>query len=135
MMFKRYKNELIVAFSVCCCFWLLLHTKVRLFLPLLQSIFHGKTGSLVNLKSCLFLKKDGWTKKRLRRVDKLEKLVPASKVLWKKKGKKLTVSYKGLTPKELNKVITSILNLAVQIQVLEIINSNGSYIVEFKCKW
>jgi len=35
----------------------------------------------------------------------------------------------------LNKVVTTILNLAIQIQGLEVKENHSSYDVEFKCKW
>jgi hypothetical protein len=77
-----------------------------------------------------------WANKNIsKKVDKLKRIIPPSKVKWSKKGKKLTASYKDIDPKELNKLITSILNLAVQIQELIISRNNTSYAVEFKCKW
>jgi hypothetical protein len=77
-----------------------------------------------------------WANKNIsKKVDKLEKTAPPSKVKWSKKGKKLTAVYKELDPKELNKLITTILSMAVQIQELKINRNNSSYDVEFKCKW
>ena len=133
MMFKRYQNELIVVFSVLLLI-LALAYKSTAFSSSAENISMGKQ-EVSEFKELLVFKKRWLDKKTSKRVDKLEKLVPASKVIWKKKGKKLTARYKDLTPKELNKLITSILNMAVQIQVLEISNNNGSYTVEFKCKW
>jgi len=133
MMFKRYQNELIVAFSILLLI-LALAYKSTAFSSSAENISMGKQ-EVSEFKKLLVFKKRWLDKKTSKRVDKLEKLVPASKVIWKKKGKKLTARYKDLTPKELNKLITSILNMAVQIQVLEISNNNGSYTVEFKCKW
>jgi len=133
MMFKRYQNELIVAFSIVLLI-LALAYKSTAFSSSAESISMGKQ-EVSEFKELLVFKKRWLDKKTSGRVDKLEKLVPASKVIWKKKGKKLTAKYKDLTPKELNKLITSILNMAVQIQVLEISNNSGSYTVEFKCKW
>jgi len=133
MIFKRYQNELIVAFSIVLLI-LALAYKGTAFSSSTESISMGKQ-EISEFKELLVFKKRWLDKKTSGRVDKLEKLVPASKVIWKKKGKKLTAKYKDLTPKELNKLITSILNMAVQIQALEISNNNGSYTVEFKCKW
>jgi hypothetical protein len=77
-----------------------------------------------------------WANKNIsKKVDKLEKIIPLSKVKWSKKGKKLTAGYSDLTPKELNKLITTILSMAVQIQELKIVRNSSSYNVEFKCKW
>jgi len=132
-MLKRYQNELIVAFSVLLLLVAFAY-KSAAFSSSTESLSMGKQ-ELSEFKELLVFKKRWLDKKTSKKVDKLEKLVPASKVIWKKKGKKLTASYKDLDPKELNKLITSILNMTVQIQVLEIRNNDGSYTVEFKCKW
>ncbi len=132
-MLKRYQNELIVAFSVLLLLVAFAY-KSAAFSSSTESLSMGKQ-ELSEFKELLVFKKRWLDKKTSKKVDKLEKLVPASKVIWKKKGKKLTASYKDLDPKELNKLITSILNMTVQIQVLEIRNNDGSYSVEFKCKW
>ena len=133
MMFKRYQNELIVAFSILLLIISLVYKSTALSSSS-ESLSMGKQ-ELSEFKELLVFKKRWLDKKTPKKVDKLEKLVPASKVIWKKKGKKLTASYKDLTAKELNKLVTSILNIAVQIQVLEISNNDGSYTMEFKCKW
>ena len=132
-MLKRYQNELIVAFSVLLLLVAFAY-KSAAFSSSTESLSMGKQ-ELSEFKELLVFKKRWLDKKTSKKVDKLEKLVPVSKVIWKKKGKKLTASYKDLDPKELNKLITSILNMTVQIQVLEIRNNDGSYSVEFKCKW
>ena len=80
--------------------------------------------------------KKQWADKNIvKKLDKLKQAVPQSKVHWKKKGKTLTADFKELNAKELNKVVTTILNLAVQIQVLKVKEVNGNHDVEFKCKW
>jgi hypothetical protein len=77
-----------------------------------------------------------WGDKGLaKKIDKLQNIIPSSKTTWSKKGKKLTAKYKDLTPKELNKLVTKILSLAVQIIELDISKSGENYNVEFKCKW
>ena len=77
-----------------------------------------------------------WGDKSLsNKIDKLQSLVPASKVSWNKKGKKLTARYKGLSAKELNRLMTKMMSLAVQITELDIAKSGENYNVECKCKW
>jgi hypothetical protein len=77
-----------------------------------------------------------WGDKGLsKKIDKLQTVVPTSKVTWSKKGKKLTVRYVGLTPKELNKIMTKLMSLAVQIIELDIAKSGENYNMECKCKW
>ena len=133
MIWKRYRNELIVALSL-----LLLLSALGYKRMAVSSSIENKTDTKYAVREFqeLISLKKRWADKALsKKVDKLQKLVPDSKVKWQKKGKKLSVSYKDLTSKELNKVITTILNIAVQIELLEIKNNNSSYDVEFKCKW
>lgn len=77
-----------------------------------------------------------WGDKGLtKKIDKLKSIVPQSKVTWSKKGKKLTAKYKDLSPKELNRLMTKMMSLAVQITKLDITKSGENYHVECKCKW
>jgi hypothetical protein len=137
MILKRYQNEFIVAVSLLLLLIALVYKSVEV-TSSAESISMG-TEEVREFKELLALKKRWLNKKTSKTVDKLQKVAPASKLTWKKKGKKLTVIYKELSPKELDKVITTILNLSVQIQTLEIINtqpsSPSSYNVELKCKW
>jgi len=133
MIWKRYRNELIVALSL-----LLLLSAIGYKRMAVSSSVENKSNTkyaVREFQELISLKKRWADKKISKKVDKLQKLLPDTKVKWKKKGKKLSASYKGLTSKELNKVITGILNIAVQIELLEIRNNNSSYDVEFKCKW
>ena len=133
MIWKRYQNEFIVLLSV---------------LLLVSSLLYKNTQSANSVENQTVTKyavrefkqiiahKKQWADKNIvKKLDKLKQAVPQSKVHWKKKGKTLTANFKELNAKELNKVVTIILNLAVQIQVLEVKEVNGNHDVEFKCKW
>ena len=133
MNWKLYRNELIVAASLL----LMLGTLIYK-----NSQISSRSQEMSNLKHTvtefreLVSLQKTWTNKKVsKKVDKLEKIVSQSKVKWSKKGKKLTAVYKGLDPKELNKLITTILSMAVQIEELKIARNSSSYDVEFKCKW
>jgi hypothetical protein len=91
--------------------------------------------ALSELKEIIALKKVWGDKKTSKRVEKLKELVPKSKVVWTKKGKKVTAVYEELSSKELNKLISKILSLAVVITQLDIKKTGSSYRVELKCKW
>jgi len=133
MIWKRYQNELMVGLA----FLLLLiaigyksnQTSARL------EMANSIQASVAEFQEMVALKKRWADKRTSKKVDKLQTLVPASKVKWQKKGKKLSVTYKELNAQELNKVVTTILNLAIQLDKLEIINQNGNYDLELKCKW
>jgi len=133
MIWKRYQNELIVGLTL-----LLLLTAVaykNIQTSSRVKIANSIQASVSEFQEIVTLKKRWSDKRTSKKVDKLQTLAPASKVHWQKKGKKLSVNYKGLNAKELNKVVTTILNLAVQIDKLEIVNQNGNYDLELKCKW
>jgi hypothetical protein len=133
MIWKRYQNELMVAVALLLLIVALIYKNVQVSSST-ESLALSKQ-EVREFKELVILKKRWLDKKTSKKLDKLQKLVPSSKVKWQKKGKKLTASFRGLSSQELNKVITMILNLAVQIELLEIKNDQGSYNVEFKCKW
>jgi hypothetical protein len=88
-----------------------------------------------DFKEIVALKKVWADKKTSKKVEKLKVLISAEKVKWSNKSKKVTASYKGLTAAELNKLVTKILEMAVEIQKLEVQKTASFYDVEFKCKW
>jgi len=133
MIWKRYQNELIVLLSLLVLFVAMGYKQTQV--TARSEMSSNMKHSAAEFKELLLLKKRWVDKKTGKKIDKLQSLAEASKVKWKKSGKKLTVNYKGLTPKELNKVITTLLNLAVQIEHISIKNQNGNYNVELKCKW
>ena len=133
MNWKLYKNELIVVASLLLMLYALLYKNNQISSHAQEMLSTKHT--VREFRELIALKKTWADKKVSKKVNKLEKIVPSSKVKWSKKGKKLTASYKDLDPKELNKLIINILSMAVQIQELKINRNDSSYDVEFKCKW
>jgi len=77
-----------------------------------------------------------WGDKRLaKRVELLRSLIAPSKVKWQKKGKKLTATFVGLQPSEVNKVMSKFLNIPVQIETVHLQKNGETYNMEIKCKW
>jgi len=130
---KRYQNELIVALTLLLLIMSLVYKNVQLSSSTENFILSRKEVS--EFKELVVLKKRWLDKRTSKKLEKLKGLVPPSKLTWQKKGKKLSASFHALNSHELNKVVTKILNIAVQIQLLEIKNNHGSYTVELKCKW
>ena len=133
MIWKRYQNELIVLFAFVFMFAAYAYKNTQI-----SSLAEQRAGanySMVEIKEVIALRKIWSDKKMTQKIVKLKMLIPASKVTWRSKNKKLTASYRGLTAKEINKLVTKILNLAVEIQKLQVKNTASSYDVEFKCKW
>ena len=133
MIWKRYQNELIalIAFVLMFSGYVYKNTQVSSQLKTMNAASY----SVGEVKEVIALKKIWSDKKTTKKVDKLQTLIPADKVKWGNKNKKVTATYKGLTASELNKLVTKILNLPIEIQKLKIEKLATSYDVEFKCKW
>jgi len=133
MIWKRYQNELIVAlaFVLMLGTYLYKHNQVTTQAKQAQEVKQ----SVEELKEVISLQKIWADKKTSNKVTALEKLIPASKVKWSNKSKKVTASYSALSSNELNKLITKILNLPVVVTLLDIQKNGSNYNVEFKCKW
>jgi len=133
MIWKRYQNELIVIVSLLLLAASLLYKNARY-----ASSIENQTSTKYAVREFkeIIAHKKRWADRNIvKKLDKLQRVVPASKVSWKKKGKKLSASFRGLSSKELNRVVTTILNLAIQIEFLEIKDVQSAYDMEFKCKW
>ena len=133
MSLKRYQNELVALLAFLLMFGAFLYKNGQISS---QSKDTASTKQAVSdFREIVALKKIWADKKTSKKVEKLKELIPASKVKWSKKSKKVTAVYKGLSSKELNKLITKILNLTVVITQLDIKKADTTYQVEFKCKW
>ena len=133
MSLKRYQNELIVLLSILIMVGMFLYKENQINLYRVES--EQTQQELSQLEELISLKKVWGDKKISKKLEKIQTLLPPSKVKWSKKGKKVTASFSELTPNELNKVITKILNIAVVIQKLEIYKRDKTYDMGFKCKW
>ena len=133
MNWKQYQNELIAlgACIVMIVAYMYKHNQVASQAEQVQQTQY----SIEELKEVIALKKIWADKKSSKKIDKFATLLPASKVKWSKKSKKVTATYTALSSNELNKLTTKILNLPVVIRLLEIEKTGSTYNVEFKCKW
>ena len=133
MIWRRYQNELIVLGA------LLLMLSMYLYKQNAMSSQSGEvdrvTQSIEAINEVVALKKMWADKKINKKIEKIKVLIPASKMKWIKKNKKITARYTEIKPSELNKLITKILNTPVVIDKLDIERTNSSYKVEFKCRW
>jgi hypothetical protein len=133
MTWKRYQNELIALIAFI--FMLVAYGyKTAQVSSQAQSIAEAKH-SVAEIQEVVSLKKIWADTKNGKKVEKLQTLVPSSKIKWSNKNKKVTANYKNLTARELNTLVTKILNVPVEIEKLKIQKVASSYNVEFKCKW
>jgi len=133
MSLKRYQNELLVLLAFFLMFAALLYKNGQLASQAETAAIEKQ--EVNDFKEIVILKKIWADKKTSKKVEKLKKLIPASKTKWSNKSKKVTAVYEGLSSAELNKLISKILSLAIEIRQLDIKKTGSSYHVEFKCKW
>ena len=133
MNLKHYRNELIVLLSFILMLAAFFYKNAQV-ASQAEQLFSMKQ-EVRNFKEIIAYKRLWGDKGLSKKIDRLKTVVPASKVTWSKKGKKLTARYSGLTPKELNKMMTKLMSLPVQIAGLDIARVGENYNVECKCKW
>jgi len=133
MIWKRYQNELMVLIAFVLMLSGYLYKNAQISSQ--SEVMAQASRSVGEVKEVIALQKIWSDKKITKKVDKLQESIPANKVKWSSKNKKVTATYKGLTTSELNSLVTKILNLPVEIQKLDIQKQATSYDVEFKCKW
>ncbi|HIP44139.1 MAG TPA: hypothetical protein EYG93_02230 [Sulfurospirillum arcachonense] len=130
---KSYKNELILAFTLLLLIIALVYKQGKV--SSINSSENGTSSSLQELKEIIALKKVWGEEKITKKVEKLQNIISPSKMKWSLKGKKLTATFKNLSAQEFNKIMMKIMNLAVELQKLDVSNTGTSYQVELKCKW
>lgn len=133
MTWKRYQNELIALVAFVFMLGAYGYKTVQVSSQA-QSLASAKH-SVAEIQEVISLMKIWDDTRTGKKVEKLQTIVPSSKVTWSDQNKKVTASYKNLTAAELNTLVTKILNLPVEIQKLKIQKVASSYDVEFKCKW
>ena len=133
MNFKAYQNEIIALAALFVMLMAFIYKQSHI--PVQESSEASGLSTLYELKEVIALKKVWADKKTSKKVMKLKALVSPSKVKWEKKSNKITAKFSNLSSNELNKITTSLLNLAISIQKLNIKKSGSSYSMEFKCKW
>jgi hypothetical protein len=133
MTWKRYQNELIALIAFV--FMLIAYGYKTTQVSSQAQGIAGAKHSVEEIQEVISLQKIWADTKTSKKVEKLQTLVPASKITWSNKNKKVTASYKNLTARELNTLVTKILNVPVEIEKLKIQKVASSYDVEFKCKW
>jgi len=133
MNWKQYQNELIAlgALLIMLFAYIYKHNQVSAHFLEAKTTEH----TIEELKEVIALKKI-WADKRIgKKIEILHTLVPATKVKWSKKSKKLTAIYTDLGANELNKLTTKVLNLPVSISTFDVLKTGSKYKVELKCKW
>jgi len=133
MTWKRYQNELIALIAFV--FMLIAYGYKTTQVSSQAQGIAGAKHSVEEIQEVISLQKIWADTKTSKKVEKLRTLVPSSKITWSNKNKKVTASYKNLTARELNTLVTKILNVPVEIEKLKIQKVASSYDVEFKCKW
>ncbi|MCB4747467.1 MAG: hypothetical protein LGB54_02565 [Sulfurovum sp.] len=132
-MWKRYQNELIVSvafvFALSMFIYKLSHHAIK------AEASQKVAKEFISLQETVSLKKI-WVDKRIdNRLKRIQGMLPRNKVLWSQKGKRLIATFNTLTGKEVNRVMTKLLNIAVQLESLNITKNGEYYKMEIRCKW
>jgi len=130
---RKYQNEFIVLVALALMIAAFVYKQMQVNAKVVDAAKMEQ--SLMETKQTVSLLKVWKDKKVRKKIVKLKEIVAPSKVKWRKKTSKLTASYKALSVSELNRLISKLLSMAVQIQKLEIDKVGSSYNVELKCKW
>ncbi len=133
MSWQRYRNELIVAMALLFALTALFYKHARR--SEMAQINQQMATEFALLQETVSLKKIWGDKQIGKKVDALKSLVPSSKLVWEKRGRKLHVTLHDLSASEVNKVVTRLLNIPVQVQKLKAEKTGSSYSMEIACKW
>jgi len=133
MKLKRYQNELMLVAAVLFLIAALMYKQAQR--GRMSEVNQEMAKEIAVFQETINLKKV-WDDKRIpQKLEAIQKLVPASKIKWQKKGKKLTVRFTDMLPSEINKVVTKMLNIAIQLESIKVEKSGKHYTMEIKCKW
>ncbi len=133
MIWQRYRNELIVAAALLFALSAFFYKHAKRVEMAQSNQQMAKEFAL--LKETVSLKKIWGNKQIGKKVDALKNLVNPSKMVWQKKGRKLHMTLHDLTASEVNRVVTRILNIPVQVQKLKSEKTGNTYSMEIVCKW
>jgi len=133
MMNIRYKNELILVASII--FVLSSYIFKYKSFESSQELLHQKQKEFVQLQEVVALQKIWSPQKISKKLESLKHIVPSKQIRWDKRGKKLTVKFKDIDSLQLNRILNKILNIAIQIEQIDISKQNDKYTMELKCKW
>ena len=132
-MMLRYRNEIIVAVALLFALGALAYKYThRTSVEKENRILHKE---IVQLNEAVSLKKRWADKQTEKKLEELRKYFPHVQTTWKKSGKKLVAVFTALKPEEANRLVTKLLNIAVQIEHLKIEKQDKTYRVEMTCKW
>jgi hypothetical protein len=134
ILLQRFKNELIVLFAT---IFLILSFYYKLSID--NSIKKERDDIKTSIQEIdrVIALKDVWKSKKIsKNMTKLRTIVSKDKIeLFKKRGQKLRVKYKGLNIKELNSIVKEIMNKPFQIVKLKIDKrAKESYSMELICR-
>ncbi|MEA3417776.1 MAG: hypothetical protein U9Q90_00075 [Campylobacterota bacterium] len=134
MIWKRYQHELIVLAALL--LMIIAYFYKSSSANRLGSVKMEVSQSVMEVGEIIALKKQWGASDLTKRVEKVKKGIAPEKIKkFTVKSKKLTASFKGLSDKEMNLIMTKLENIAVQISKINVKRQNGGYTMEFTCKW
>lgn len=133
MNYKQYQNEIIVAVAV------VVFTLALLFKQHALSVSeeNAQRFSAQNseVQQAVALKKLWGAKDIKKKLIGLKSSLPANKVTWRQSGTKVDAVFSTLAPAEVNRLISKLMSLAVQIESLSVKKQDDNYEVKLQCRW
>jgi len=133
MMLSRYRNELIVAAALVFAIGGLVYKYVRYTSVVEANRMIVKELSTVH--EAAELKKVWGDRQIVKKLERIRTTVPAGKMLWRLKGRRLQATFRDLQDAKFNTVVSTFLSSAVQIESLKVDKGAQGYGLEIKCKW
>jgi len=133
MIWKRYQNELMVAGALVLALLAWGYKSMQHTSVVAESRHMAR--DVVALEEIAGLQKIWGDKHLFKKLESAKKIIPPSKMTWKKEGNKVSASLRGLLPSEVNRITTKLLNVPVQIRQLKVEKQGSVYKMEFSCKW
>jgi len=134
MIWRRYRNELIITLSMLLMIVSLLyrHNTIKR----LDRVNGEVKASLAQIGEIIALKKQWGDEKLTEKISRIKHSIDAEKIKqFTVRSKKLTAVLKDLSDTEVNALIVKFENIAVQITKLEVKRKGEVYNMEIRCKW
>jgi hypothetical protein len=131
---REYQNEVIV--SIAMVLMIVAYLYKQSVVTKIDTTKSEITSSIADIGDIIALKEQWGDPKISKKIKSIKSDILGENIRkFEIKNRKLIASFSRLSSKEINRVITKIENIAVQIINLQIESRDGKYSMEVKCKW
>ncbi len=131
---REYQNEIVV--SIAMVLMIVAYLYKQSVVAKIDTTKSEVTKSITEIGDVIALKNQWGDPKIGKKIKSIKSNISGENIRkFEIKNRKLTASFRGLSSKETDRVITKIENIAVEIIKLQIDSRDGKYSMEVKCKW